>query len=64
MQLTQFYVYKRPHVDHFLSTVAQWYDIVVFTASLGEYANPVIDALDRGQGVVPVLLTDGEGGMS
>jgi len=41
-----FYVSKRPHVDQFIRTVAQWYDLVVFTASLRQYADPVIDVLD------------------
>jgi hypothetical protein len=30
----KFYVYKRPHVDFFLSVVCQWYDLVIFTASM------------------------------
>jgi TFIIF-interacting CTD phosphatase-like protein len=32
-----YYVYKRPHLDYFLKKVAQWYDIVIFTASVSEY---------------------------
>ncbi|KAI8971695.1 NLI interacting factor-like phosphatase-domain-containing protein [Mycotypha africana] len=42
-------VYKRPHVDFFLSTVSQWYRVVIFTASMAEYADPVIDWLDQDQ---------------
>lgn len=41
-----FYVYKRPHVDFFLQTVAQWYDLVVFTASMEVYGKAVCDHLD------------------
>ncbi|KAI9500630.1 HAD-like domain-containing protein [Coemansia spiralis] len=41
-----YYVYKRPHVDYFLRKVSEWYKVVVFTASLAEYADPVIDLLD------------------
>lgn len=41
-----FYVQKRPHVDHFLDVVSQWYEVVIFTASLSVYANAVIDKLD------------------
>ncbi|KAJ2485475.1 Nuclear envelope morphology protein 1 [Coemansia sp. RSA 2320] len=41
-----YYVYKRPHVDYFLRRVSEWYKVVVFTASLAEYADPVIDLLD------------------
>lgn len=40
------YVKKRPGVDHFLRKVSEWYEIVVFTASLALYANPVMDLLD------------------
>ncbi|KAJ2807193.1 Nuclear envelope morphology protein 1, partial [Coemansia furcata] len=41
-----YYVYKRPHVDYFLRRVSEWYKVVIFTASLAEYADPVIDLLD------------------
>ncbi|KAI9476086.1 MAG: NLI interacting factor-like phosphatase-domain-containing protein [Benjaminiella poitrasii] len=40
-------VYKRPHVDFFLKTISQWYKVVVYTASMAEYADPVIDWLDQ-----------------
>jgi len=42
----RFYVKKRPHVDLFLKQVCQWFDVVIFTASLRQYADPVIDHLD------------------
>ncbi|KAF9383664.1 Nuclear envelope morphology protein 1 [Podila verticillata] len=42
-----YYVYKRPHVDYFLKKVAEWYKLVIFTASMAEYADPVIDWLDQ-----------------
>ncbi|KAK5580393.1 hypothetical protein RB653_000410 [Dictyostelium firmibasis] len=41
-----FYVIKRPHVDYFLEKVSQWYDIVIFTASMQQYADPLLDQLD------------------
>lgn len=41
-----FYVSKRPYLDVFLRTVAQWYDIVIFTASLEKYGDPLITVLD------------------
>ncbi|KAI8322644.1 hypothetical protein GQ54DRAFT_259659 [Martensiomyces pterosporus] len=41
-----YYVYKRPHVDYFLRKVSEWYKVVIFTASMAEYADPVIDLLD------------------
>ncbi|KAI7901229.1 NLI interacting factor, partial [Cokeromyces recurvatus] len=40
-------VYKRPHVDFFLKTISQWYRVVIYTASMAEYADPVIDWLDQ-----------------
>lgn len=40
------YVLKRPGVDEFLKTLGKFYEIVVFTASLAKYADPVLDALD------------------
>ena len=44
-----YYVRKRPFVDYFLDTVRQWYDLVVYTASVPEYADPVLDWLDDGR---------------
>lgn len=41
------YVLKRPFVDEFLKRVAKHFELVVFTASLSEYANPVLDILDQ-----------------
>lgn len=41
-----FYVIKRPHVDLFLQKVAEWFDLVIFTASMQQYADPLIDQLD------------------
>eukprot|EP01028_Stygiella_incarcerata_P005814 TRINITY_DN2412_c1_g2_i1.p1 TRINITY_DN2412_c1_g2~~TRINITY_DN2412_c1_g2_i1.p1 ORF type:complete len:350 (-),score=111.77 TRINITY_DN2412_c1_g2_i1:207-1256(-) len=41
------YVSKRPGVDEFLKRVGELYEVVVFTASLGIYANPVLDELDK-----------------
>lgn len=40
------YVRKRPGVDWFLKEVAKHYELVVFTASLSKYADPVMDVLD------------------
>eukprot|EP00190_Bangiopsis_sp_CCMP1999_P007461 CAMPEP_0198726290 /NCGR_PEP_ID=MMETSP1475-20131203/3392_1 /TAXON_ID= ORGANISM="Unidentified sp., Strain CCMP1999" /NCGR_SAMPLE_ID=MMETSP1475 /ASSEMBLY_ACC=CAM_ASM_001111 /LENGTH=314 /DNA_ID=CAMNT_0044488197 /DNA_START=180 /DNA_END=1124 /DNA_ORIENTATION=- len=40
------YVRKRPRVDNFLKMVCKWYEVVIFTASLSLYANPVCDRLD------------------
>ncbi|CAO3683191.1 unnamed protein product [Umbelopsis ramanniana] len=40
------YVLKRPGVDEFLKIMGQLYEIVVFTASVAKYADPVLDILD------------------
>jgi len=41
------YVLKRPGVDNFLRVVGQKFEVVVFTASLAKYADPLLDILDR-----------------
>ncbi|KAJ2612819.1 hypothetical protein H4S08_002534 [Coemansia sp. RSA 1365] len=41
------YVVKRPGVDEFISVMGQYYEVVVFTASLAMYADPVLDLLDK-----------------
>lgn len=40
------YVAKRPGVDEFLVEMAKHYEIVVYTASLNKYADPLLDLLD------------------
>jgi len=49
---TLYHVYKRPFADFFLRTVSGWYTLVIFTASMQEYADPVIDWLDAGTGIL------------
>lgn len=39
----QVFVRKRPGVDEFLKRVARQYEVIVFTASLPTYANPLLD---------------------
>ncbi|OWB77157.1 hypothetical protein B5S32_g1318 [[Candida] boidinii] len=41
-----YYIYKRPYVDEFLRIVSQWFNLVCFTASIKEYADPVINYLE------------------
>eukprot|EP01127_Copromyxa_protea_P001552 TRINITY_DN11525_c0_g1_i1.p1 TRINITY_DN11525_c0_g1~~TRINITY_DN11525_c0_g1_i1.p1 ORF type:complete len:358 (-),score=59.56 TRINITY_DN11525_c0_g1_i1:93-1127(-) len=40
------YVAKRPGVDEFMKKMGEIYEIVIFTASLANYADPVLDLLD------------------
>lgn len=40
------YVSKRPGVDEFLIEMAKHYEIVIYTASLNKYADPLLDLLD------------------
>jgi len=40
------YVAKRPGVDEFLLEMAKHYEIVIYTASLNKYADPLLDLLD------------------
>ncbi|VDM39602.1 unnamed protein product [Toxocara canis] len=48
----RFFVHCRPHVDYFLSMVSQWFDLVVFTASMEIYGSSVADKLDNGKGIL------------
>lgn len=44
---TLYFVNKRPFCDEFLRSVSQWYKLVVFTASVQAYADPMIDWLEQ-----------------
>jgi RNA polymerase II subunit A small phosphatase-like protein len=41
------HVLKRPGVHEFLERMSKVYEVVIFTASLSPYANPLIDQLDK-----------------
>ena len=43
----QLYVLKRPFVDEFLNELSFLYEIIIFTASISEYADPLLDLLDK-----------------
>lgn len=45
-QVHKVYVLKRPGVDQFLQAVGPLFEVIVFTASLSKYADPVLDLLD------------------
>jgi len=40
------YVLKRPGVEDFLQCVSKYYEVVIFTASLSKYADPLISLID------------------
>ena len=41
------YVLVRPNAVQFLKELAHYYELVIFTASLAKYANPLMDILDE-----------------
>ncbi|KAI3415352.1 CTD nuclear envelope phosphatase 1A [Globodera pallida] len=51
-QPVRFFVHLRPHVEFFLSMISQWFDLVVFTASMEIYGSSVADRLDKGRGIL------------
>ncbi|OBZ70655.1 putative phosphatase PSR2 [Grifola frondosa] len=53
-----FYVLKRPGVDDFLRRMGEIYEVVVFTASLSKYADPVLDRLDPSRSVAHRLFRE------
>ncbi|KAI0329686.1 NIF-domain-containing protein [Cubamyces sp. BRFM 1775] len=53
-----FYVLKRPGVDEFLKRMGEIYEVVVFTASLAKYADPVLDRLDPTKSVAHRLFRE------
>ncbi|EGV62287.1 RxLR effector protein psr2 [Yamadazyma tenuis] len=57
-QIHHVYVIKRPGVDEFLEKVGQWYEVVVFTASVSKYGNPLLDKLDIHKSVHHRLFRD------
>lgn len=43
---TMYAVWERPHVRLFLSVMSRMYSLVLFTASLSSYADPLVDRLE------------------
>ncbi|QLQ81087.1 hypothetical protein HG537_0E04420 [Torulaspora globosa] len=50
-QIHNVYVIKRPGVDEFLKRVGSLYEVVVFTASVSRYGDPLLDILDKHKSV-------------
>lgn len=42
------YVLVRPGAIKFLEALAEYYELIIFTASLSKYADPLMDILDKG----------------
>lgn len=42
-----YYVHKRPYCDFFLKEISKWFELQIFTASVKEYADPIIDWLEN-----------------
>lgn len=57
-QIHNVYVIKRPGVDEFMKRVGELYEVVVFTASVARYGDPLLDALDIHQAVHHRLFRD------
>lgn len=43
----KFFVYKRPHLEIFLNSMSQFCDICIYTAATKEYADKIIDHIDK-----------------
>jgi len=52
------YVLVRPYANEFLVEVAKHYEIVLFTASLSKYADPLLDLLDKEHTIDARLFRD------
>lgn len=37
---------KRPHLNEFLENMDRYFNLVLYTASLKEYADPIVDHID------------------
>ncbi|XP_034654479.1 CTD nuclear envelope phosphatase 1 homolog [Drosophila subobscura] len=48
----EMFICKRPNLEYFLTTVSQWYDLVVFTAFNNFVADPMLDYLDAGRNIL------------
>lgn len=57
-QVHHVYVIKRPGVDEFLRRVGELYEVVVFTASVAKYGDPLLNKLDIHKAVHHRLFRD------
>ena len=52
------YVLVRPDAELFIKTVAKFYEVVIFTASISKYASPLLDILDKEKNIKYRLYRD------
>ena len=45
-RIQHIYVMKRPGAEYFLQQMAQYFEVVIYTASLSKYADPLMDMMD------------------
>ena len=45
--LYKIYVLVRPGVEYFIKNISKYYELIIFTASLSNYASPLLDILDK-----------------
>lgn len=57
-QLHNVYVIKRPGVDEFMKRVGEIYEVVIFTASVSRYGDPLLDSLDIHKSIHHRLFRD------
>lgn len=57
-ETTTYYVLKRPGVDELLTELANKYELVLFTASMKEYADAVLDRIDPHRAIRYRLFRD------
>ena len=52
------YVLVRPDAELFIKTVAKYFELVIFTASISKYASPLLDILDKEKNIKHRLYRD------
>lgn len=52
------YVIKRPFLETFLNEISNFYDIIIFTASIGQYSDLLLNYIDKNRVVKKVLNRD------
>lgn len=57
-QIHNVYVIKRPGVDEFLQRCGELYEVVIFTASVSRYGDPLLDILDKSKSIHHRLFRD------